>query len=202
MTTLTGPLAPPPDTVLTSLQALDSRAPLYLAAGFWESQLSRISGGVTFGVFAQTAWRPAARLTLDLGARLNFDGEPKPLDRNVSISPRVGFAWDALGTGRTVLRGGIGTFYAPVSLQALGAATLQSDSGNFISLQSRTLQDGAQSARALWPTVSRSGKLPFVALNRRPTFALSGSSRILACPIGGWQRRHKITTMNIRCRLV
>jgi hypothetical protein len=159
---LSGPLAPPADTVLSSLQAFNLGLPSIWQQGFgtpgfhaWQHNL---------GAFGQVSWRATARLTFNLGARLNYDGEPEPLGRNVSISPRIGFAWDPFGNGKTVIRGGFGTFYAPVSLQVLAASTLQSDSGEFISLQSRTLQDGAQSTQALWAYGVRLGKLPFLAL--------------------------------------
>src|SRR4030095_9787261 len=112
------------------------------------------------------SWKATPRLTFNLGARLNYDGEPEPLDVNVSLSPRVGCAWDPFGKGETVIRGGFGTFYAPVSLQVIAAGTLQTDSGAFINLQSRTLQDGAQATQAVWAYGGGSGKLPFLALHR------------------------------------
>jgi hypothetical protein len=159
---LTGPLAPPADTVLTSLQTFDLGLPSIWTQGFgnpgfqaWQQNL---------GTFGQVSWKVTPRLTLNLGVRLNYDGEPEPFDRNISISPRVGFAWDPFGQGKTVIRGGFGTFYAPVGLQVLLAATLLSDNGRFILSQSRTLQDGAQSTKALWAYGVGLGKLPFVTL--------------------------------------
>jgi len=163
LTTLVGVLAPPADTLLTSLQAFNLGLPANWQQGFGNSSFQAWQHN--FGGFGEVSWRVSTRLTLNLGARLNFDGEPTPLDRNLSLSPRLGFAWDPSGKGKTVVRGGFGTFYAPVSLQVLDAATLQVDSGEFINLQSRTLADGAQSTQALWAYGVSIGKLPFVALS-------------------------------------
>lgn len=162
---LTGPLAPPADTTLTSLQAFNLGLPSAWQQGFgnpgfraWQHNL---------GTFGQVTWKVAPRLTLNIGARLNYDGEPEPFDRNVSISPRVGFAWDPFGKGETVIRGGFGTFFAPVGLHVLLAATLLGDDGRFINSQTRTPQDGAQSPQAIWAYGVGLGKLPFVQLSER-----------------------------------
>ena len=159
---LTGPLAPPADTVLTSLQAFNLGLPSTWQQGFgnpgfqaWQHNL---------GTFGQVTWKVTPHLTLNLGARLNYDDEPEPFDRNISISPRVGFAWDLFGKGETVIRGGFGTFYAPVGLHVLLSATLLSNDGQFINSQSRTLQDGAQSSQVLWTYGVGLGKLPFQSL--------------------------------------
>ncbi|HYY97653.1 MAG TPA: TonB-dependent receptor, partial [Pyrinomonadaceae bacterium] len=58
--------------------------------------------------FAQDNWRVTDRLTANLGLR--YDYQSSTDDRN-NFAPRLGFAWDLAGDGKTVLRGGAGVFY-------------------------------------------------------------------------------------------
>jgi hypothetical protein len=58
--------------------------------------------------FIQDDWRATTRLTLNLGLR--YDYQSVVPDRN-NFGPRAGFALDATGDGRTVVRGGVGVYF-------------------------------------------------------------------------------------------
>src|ERR1700733_5272905 len=89
----------------------------------------------TIGFYAQDDYRVMSRLTLNLGLRYEFSTQPtekngresyfvdppysntaslgpivgNPTHRN--ISPRIGFAWDVMGDGKTSLKGGAALLY-------------------------------------------------------------------------------------------
>jgi hypothetical protein len=67
-------------------------------------------------LFFEDKWRPADRLSINFGIR--YDQQKSIPGKKNDISPRAGFAWDVFGTGGTVVRGGVGRFYAymPVSV--------------------------------------------------------------------------------------
>jgi len=78
--------------------------------------------------FGQDDWRVTPRLTLNLGLRWDYEQFPqpflvnpalpqtanKPSDKN-NFGPRIGFAVDLTGDGKTSLRGGYGIYYGRIN---------------------------------------------------------------------------------------
>jgi hypothetical protein len=61
-------------------------------------------------LFVEDRVQVANNLTLNLGVR--YDHQTQTPDSNDDFAPRLGLAWDVLNNGRTVVRGGVGKFYA------------------------------------------------------------------------------------------
>jgi hypothetical protein len=102
-----------------------------------------------YGLFFQDDWRATRNLTVNAGVRYEFSSVPTEdqnhlgnFDPNVGLvqvntgthpisslykpdhknfSPHFGFAWDARGNGKTVLRGGVGLTYETVNWQSFVA---------------------------------------------------------------------------------
>jgi len=81
-----------------------------------------------YAFFAQDDWRATSRITLNLGLRWDYEKFPEPFlvnsalpqtanrpsDKN-NFGPRVGFAVDLTGDGKTSLRGGYGIYYGRIN---------------------------------------------------------------------------------------
>lgn len=65
-------------------------------------------GQTLASAFIQDNWRLTSRLTANLGLR--YDYQSITDDQN-NFAPRLGFAYDLAGDGKTIIRGGAGLFY-------------------------------------------------------------------------------------------
>jgi hypothetical protein len=77
--------------------------------------------------FIQDDWRVSPRFTLNLGLRYEYQRNPNPVNVNPALpqtdnkvddrnnfGPRIGFALDLMGDGKTSIRGGWGLYYGRV----------------------------------------------------------------------------------------
>jgi Carboxypeptidase regulatory-like domain/TonB dependent receptor len=121
-------------TVADELHDIGVVAQVLLSGG--DPAFNLREGAKQFAFYAQDDWKITPRLTVNLGVRYDVDfgfvdsahaaenrtfqalriiGSPfarKTVDDDTNnISPRVGFAWDFRGNGRSVIRGGYGIYY-------------------------------------------------------------------------------------------
>jgi outer membrane receptor protein involved in Fe transport len=103
--------------------------------GFGASPIFQVAT-TDYGFFGQDNWKFSPRLTLELGLRYDYEQLPgsganstltaasgtftpyagltnSPTDKN-NFGPRVGFAYDIYGSGKTVLRGGYGMYFGRI----------------------------------------------------------------------------------------
>jgi len=142
----------------------------------------------TYGFYGQDDWRATSRLTLNLGLRYEFNTSIReahglessfrdlntnpattytqgPIMRNASfknVSPRVGFAYDVTGNGKTSVRGAFGIYYDVATIgmttfvevvgdppfRAINGVPTQMVGSNLISLRRNPLKVPSPAIRA------------------------------------------------------
>ncbi len=160
------PAAGPPAGAMSALQSFNAGLPLLFRQGVGTPVFK---GWAKFlGTYVQDSWKITPRFTLDIGLRVDHDAEPSPpLSTYVTVSPRLGLAWDIGGRQKTVIRAGGGLFYSPVYYQVPTYTSILDDSGlrvNQVFRSPAAIFPASQQPAAVWALGRRLGKLPFTAL--------------------------------------
>ena len=173
-----------PGPLLTASNMMVGNAPFNWQQGFgnpaWQGW------GKYFGAFLQDTWKISRSFTLTPGVRLDYDGEPSPLNSHVYASPRMGFAWSP-GDHKTVIRGGGGLYASPIDVLIPSYASLLSGTGQYLNtLGSQTFPglpgippafggSPASTAQTIWTAGVTGDAAAGIAPNTIPLHQLTGA---------------------------
>ena len=135
--------------------------------------------GRYYGAFVQDSWKVSPNVTFNLGVR--YDNESVSSDEN-NFSPRLGFAYDPGGNGKTVIRGGFGLFYQSTQFSILSAFdNNQPFATSFVRLFPL---DDVDPGPTLIPAVAPTDPtlLSFPAVNRAAVDAIIGGNTLINNP--------------------
>jgi len=131
-----------------------------------------------FNFFVQDDWRFSPRLTLNLGLRYEYQKNPDPINVNPAVpltankvsdsnnwGPRIGFAYDITGDGKTSIRGGWGLYYGRVINSTVYNALINTGLGPDRAQQQLTI-----AANNLPPSTSTCNGQPVTATNCLPIY--------------------------------
>lgn len=124
-----------------------------------------------FNFFVQDDIRLTPRLTLNVGVRYEYQVNPGPINVNPALpqtankvndrnnfGPRIGFAFDVTGDGKTSIRGGWGLYYGRVINSTVYNALINTGLGPDRAQRQVTLQATSTGAPA-FPTLLSAGTL-------------------------------------------